>query len=66
MPAVVRASDRVLYLHFSDVSEKILGTCVFLAISVPSMHQILANSISEPGLERRWPGRWPAGGSGVR
>lgn len=56
MPAVVRARDRVLYLHFSDVSVRVLGTCVFLAISVPSMHQILANSISEPGLES-WPGR---------
>lgn len=56
MPAVVRARDRVLYLHFSDVSVRVLGTCVFLAISVSSMHQILANSISGPGLES-WPGR---------
>lgn len=56
MPAVVGANDRVLYLHFSDVSVRFLGTCVFLAISVQAMHQILANSSSEPGLES-WSGR---------
>lgn len=44
MPAVVKANDRVLHLHFSDVSVRVLGTCVFLAISVPAMHQIPANS----------------------
>lgn len=56
MPAVVGANDRVLYLHFSDVSVRFLGTCVFLAISVQAMYQILANSSSEPGLES-WSGR---------